>query len=136
MRIVFDTNTVISAALLAHSIPCLAFRRALEIGQVLLSPATLEELAEVLQRPRFNRYVTLAERDEFLEALIDRALFIEPREDIQVCRDPKDDKFLELAVSGSACCIVSGDGDLLGLNPFRGIEIVTPRIFLEKNGGG
>jgi predicted nucleic acid-binding protein len=52
-------------------------------------------------------------------------------ERIAACRDPKDDKFLELAVSGKAEVIVSGDGDLLDLNPFRGIPIVTPATFVR-----
>lgn len=131
-RYVFDTNTLISAVLLEYSVPSRAFRRALKLGQVLLSPETLEELAEVLQREKFNRYVELSERDEFLEALVDRADWVEPLEEIHACRDPKDDKFLELAVDGRADCIVSGDDDLLVLNPFRGIEIQRPSTFLEK----
>jgi uncharacterized protein len=51
---------------------------------------------------------------------------------ITICRDPKDDKFLELAVSGRATCIVTGDSDLLALNPFRGIAITTPQAFLKE----
>ena len=53
-------------------------------------------------------------------------------ERITACRDPTDDKFLELAVSGHADLIVSGDGDLLSLNSFRGIPIVTPAIFVQR----
>jgi predicted nucleic acid-binding protein len=51
---------------------------------------------------------------------------------IAACRDPTDDKFLELAVNGHADLIVSGDADLLALNPFRGIPIVTPATFLVQ----
>ena len=51
---------------------------------------------------------------------------------IGVCRDPNDDKFLELALSGGADCIVSGDKDLLVLHPFRGVPIVTPRDFVSE----
>ena len=121
-RYVFDTSTIVSATLFEHSKPDRAFRRALKRGRVLLSLATLEELAEVLQREKFDRYVTLAEREEFLEALVERALFVEPTEEIEACRDPKDDKFLELAVSGQVRCIVSSDEDLLVLHPFRGFQ--------------
>jgi putative PIN family toxin of toxin-antitoxin system len=49
---------------------------------------------------------------------------------ISACRDPKDDKFLEVAVSGRATHIVTGDSDLLALNPFRGIEFLPPHRFL------
>jgi putative PIN family toxin of toxin-antitoxin system len=69
---------------------------------VFVSPSTLEELAEVLQREKFDRYVTTAEREEFLQAFVKRVTFIEPTEEIRICRDAKDDKFLELAVSGGA----------------------------------
>jgi len=48
------------------------------------------------------------------------------------CRDPKDNKFLELAVSGGATHLISGDNDLLVLHPFRGIQIMTPQMFLSQ----
>jgi predicted nucleic acid-binding protein len=51
---------------------------------------------------------------------------------IDACRDPKDNKFLELAVEAGAACIITGDKDLLVLNPFRNIPIFTPAEFLEK----
>ena len=129
-RYVFDTNTLISAVLFEHSTPGQALRRALKQGEVLISPATLEELAEVLQREKFDRYVTAAEREEFLEAFVERATLIEPAEEIRICRDAKDDKFLELAVSSGAAYLISGDNDLRSLNPFRGIAIVTASEFL------
>lgn len=137
---VFDTNTLISALLFVHSKPGRAFRHALRQGRVLLSSSTIEELAEVLQRPKLERYVTPTERDEFLVAFVERALFVEPTEEIRVCRDAKDNKFLELAVSGRASYIITGDDDLLVLHPFRNIVIITPAEFLrvieeEKAGG-
>jgi putative PIN family toxin of toxin-antitoxin system len=134
-RYVFDTNTLISAALFEHSPRGQALRRALKQGTVLFSPATLEELAEVFQREKFDRYVTAAEREEFLDAFVERATFIEPREEIRMCRDAKDDKFLELAVSGGATYLISGDKDLRSLHPFRGIAIVAAAEFLTATEG-
>jgi putative PIN family toxin of toxin-antitoxin system len=131
VRCVFDTNTVVSALLFAHSRPGRALRHALARGRVLLSASTVEELAEVLQRPKFERYVTASERGEFLAAFVERTLFVEPTEDVRACRDAKDDKFLELAASGSATHIVTGDNDLLVLHPFRDIAIITPAEFLQ-----
>jgi putative PIN family toxin of toxin-antitoxin system len=128
---VFDTNTLVSAVLFEHSNPAQALRRALRHGRVLLSSPTLEELAEVLQREKFERYVTAAEREEFLIAFVESVLFIEPTEELRVCRDAKDDKFLELAVSGRAAYLISGDADLLALHPFRGIAIMTATEFLQ-----
>jgi len=128
---VFDTNTLVSAALFEHAKPGQALRRALSRGRVLLSSSTLEELAEVLQREKFERYVTAAEREEFLVAFVERALFMEATEEVHACRDAKDDKFLELAVSGRAAYIISGDADLLVLHPFRDIAIMTTAEFLQ-----
>jgi putative PIN family toxin of toxin-antitoxin system len=132
LHYVFDTNTLVSALLFEDSKPGQALRRALRRGKILLSLSTLEELAEVLQREKFDRYVTAAEREEFLVALVHRAIFIEPAEAIRACRDARDDKFLELAVSGNAACIISGDGDLLIVNPFRNIAIMTAAEFIES----
>ncbi|MCX5728009.1 MAG: putative toxin-antitoxin system toxin component, PIN family, partial [Nitrospirae bacterium] len=70
------------------------------------------------------------ERTEFITALVREATLVEITDTVTECRDPKDDKFLELAVSGKATCIVSGDDDLLVLHPFRGIPVLTPRQFL------
>jgi hypothetical protein len=56
--------------------------------------------------------------------------FIDPKIKIAECRDPKDNKFLELAVAGNADCVITGDKDLLILNPFRGIKIISPRDFI------
>ena len=88
-------------------------------------------MSRVLARYRFDRYVTREERDEFLASLIGESNLIEITEAVQVCRDPKDDQVLELAVNGNAAYIVTGDADLLVLNPFRGVEIVTPAEFLK-----
>ncbi len=72
-------------------------------------------------------------RQEFLENFTKTVDFIDVEEQIDKCRDPKDDKYLELAVSGKAESIITGDNDLLVLNPFRGIEIITVQEFLARN---
>ncbi|ABU60401.1 MULTISPECIES: putative toxin-antitoxin system toxin component, PIN family [Roseiflexus] len=130
-RFVFDTNVVISALLLRHSVARQAFDRATRTGKLLVSGMTIEELNAVLRRKGFERYVTEEERMEFLSAFVGDGVLVEIVERVVACRDPKDDKFLELAINGKATCIVSGDEDLLILHPFRGIAIVTPRQFLE-----
>lgn len=130
-RYVFDTNTIVSAFLFDKSNPGRALQKALERGELLLSIEVAEELAEVLRRDKFDRYVRRKTREEFLRTLIKETVFIEITETIQACGDPKDDKFLELAVSGNASQIITGDEDLLTLNPFRGISILTPKQFLK-----
>jgi len=130
-RIVFDTNVVVSAALLPRSVPRQAFDFAFANGHVLISTATIIELEEVLRRPKFNRYIAEAKRLEFLASLVNEAEPIYVVESIAACRDPQDDKFLELAISGGATHLVSGDQDLLSLHPFRGIAILTPQKLLQ-----
>ena len=131
VRYVFDTNVIISALLFENSKPAQAFQYALVNGEVLLSLDLLEELNEVLGRKKFNKYVTNEEREEFLEALIERAVLIEIVENVQECRDPKDDKVLELALNGEAQYIITGDRDLLVLNPFRNVRVITVEDFLK-----
>ena len=130
-RFVFDTNVIVSALLLKRSIVRQAFDKATEQGKLLVSQAIVEELNEVLRRKRFDKYVTEDERIEFITALVREAILVEITDTVTECRDPKDNKFLELAVSGKATCIVSGDDDLLVLHPFRGIPVLTPRQFLD-----
>lgn len=67
----------------------------------------------------------------FLVSLLKEAELFDTTETISECRDPKDNKFLELAFSGKADCIISGDDDLLVMNPFREIPIITPSEFLS-----
>lgn len=133
MRSVFDTNVIVSAALLGKSIPRQAFDKALSTGKTLISVPVLLELAEVLSRKKLNKYLLEEERMRFLVALLKETELVEITEIVTACRDAKDNKFLELAVSGKADCLVSGDKDLLVLNPFRGIPIFTPGEFLHSS---
>ena len=114
VRAVVDTNVTGSAALLPRSTPRRALDQVLEQGTLLISLATLAELNEVLRRPRFNSYLRVDERLEFLAALVRESELVEVTTVVSACRDPKDDKFLELALSGAATHIISGDDDLLG----------------------
>ena len=129
---IFDTNVLISAFLFSQSKPRQALDQATVIGVIILSNSVLSELEEVLYRPKFDRYLTKKRRQEFLENLTENAQFIDVTEQINECRDPKDNKYLELAVSGQSECIVTGDDDLLVLNPWRGIEILTVQEFLAS----
>jgi uncharacterized protein len=131
-RVVLDTNTLISRLLSRHSAPARAVDLALADHQILASEATLMELAEVLSRAKFDPYLTIGERQDFLRQFDRIAERIEVVRTIRACRDPRDDKFLELAVAGEADVIVTGDNDLLALDPFREISILTPVRFLDS----
>ena len=99
----------------------------------MLSLEVIEELYDVLGRPAFDRYIDEEDRIRFLNLLVKESTLVEITEKIKECRDPKDDKFLELAVNGKADFIISGDSDLQVLNPFRDIKIASPREFLEAD---
>jgi len=130
-RCVFDTNVLVSTLLFDQSKPAQAFFAALHAGEVLVSADVIVELNDVLGREKFAPYVNEEERARFLQSLLREARLVEVRDKIRACRDPNDDKFLELAVNGEADCIVSGDDDLLALTPFKGILILTPDKFLD-----
>lgn len=130
MRVVLDTNVLVSAALKQTSPPALALAFAEQHGTLLKSESTERQLWEVLGRPHLARLIA----PEWLgrvRRLMKRAEMIAAAEQITACRDRSDDKFLELAVSERADAIVSGDADLLVLHPFRSIPILTPAAFLE-----
>ena len=129
---VFDTNVLVSALLFANSLPRKALELALDRGKTLISKETVDELNNVLSRPKFKRYISPQKRERFLFSFIQKSVLIEIQEKIEECRDPKDNKFLELAVNGEATTIVSGDKDLLVLHPFREISILTVSQFLDS----
>lgn len=114
-RVVLDTNVLISHALLPNSVPAQAVRKALHTGIILVSMETLSELADVLARPKFDPYVSITDRQQFLLTLGRVAERVTTTRKVQACRDPKDDKFLELAVNGQADILVTGDSNLLVL---------------------
>ena len=131
MRIVLDTNVFVSAVLKLNSLPFLVVRW-IDQHDGLLKPAVTEqEILNVLARPHIAA-VTIPSFRRDLAKLLARAELIAITERIAACRDPTDDKFLELAVNGRADLIVSGDTDLLALNPFRDIPIVTPAVFVQS----
>lgn len=131
-RYVFDTNVIVSALLFEQSRPAQAFRAALDMGEILISRPVLKELNEVLAREKLKPYLLFEERERFIIALLNESILIDIKENIRACRDPKDDKFLELAINGGAACIISGDEDLLILSPFRSIPIIKPDEFLTS----
>jgi uncharacterized protein len=136
-RVVFDTSTLIGAALKFGSTPWMALNLAFDRCNVFVSSDTIAELEDALSRPRIARYIPRAGREEFVAwyrrntepvATPDlNTMEIKPR-----CRDPKDDKFLALALSSRAQTIVSSDHDLLALHPWSGIAIVTPAQFRAR----
>ena len=129
-RWVLDTNVLISRLLCPTGVAARAVDHALARGVLLVSEATLEELVRVLNRPKFDAYVTGEDRRRFVEVLGGVARIIPIVRVIRACRDPKDDQFLEVALNGEATAIISGDRDLLVMDPFHDVRIVSPAVFL------
>ena len=131
-RVVVDTNALVSRLLLPASIPGRAVDKAVDEARLLVSEATLEELADVLARAKFDSYITVGDCQEFLRLLDRIAVMVPVIHTIRACRDARDDKFLELAVNGEASLIITGDADLLELDPFQGIPIIAPASYLGR----
>lgn len=129
-RWVLDTNALISRLLLPTGVAARAVDHALDRGVVLVSEETMNELAEVISRPKFDRYLSVAERVQFLRLFGGVARMVNITHRVAACRDPKDDKFLHVALNGEAEAIVTGDQDLLVLHPFHGISILSPADFV------
>jgi len=134
VRVVLDANVLVSALLAPRGVPA----QLLELWQqgrfeLLVSAETLAELERVLQYPRLRSRYALPDEQVgvFLRLLPHYAVVVVPAIRLQVITsDPDDDRYLECALAGGAEVIVSGDGHLLALGSFQGIEILTPGAFL------
>jgi putative PIN family toxin of toxin-antitoxin system len=100
---------------------------------ICLSDPVETEIREVLGRPRFTRYLGEGRGERVMDLVASAAAQSSPSVVVQDCRDAKDNKYLELALAAEAAAIVSSDNDLLVLDPWRGIRIVTPAQFLALN---
>lgn len=132
-RVVFDTSTLIGALLFPRSNHAQTFRRIVAQHQPVASAETLQELVDVVARPKFDRYRVIAERAEFVKRYSDIVELVTVTETVTDCRDLKDNKFLELALRASVTSIISSDDDLLVLNPYRGIEVVEMTEFAVRH---
>jgi uncharacterized protein len=129
MRVVVDTNIFVSAAIKQRSLPGIALYQAAQHCTLLKSITTEAQFFEVTARP-YVASVIRPETREWLTQLMASAELVTITERIAACRDPTDDMFLELAINGRADIILTGDKDLLVLNPFRGVPIVAPATFV------
>jgi len=131
MNILLDTNVIISALCFPFSKPRKAFDLAIKNGNLLTSEDTFNELKTVLLKQKFDTYIELSLRQEFLKQYSKLCKTVQISQKIDICRDKKDNKFLELALNGNADYIITGDSDLLILNPFENIKIITPDSYLN-----
>jgi len=126
MRVVIDTNILVSFAMRPNPDFERIFDHIAAQGVSLVSEDTLAELFDVLSRERFRRYIPLDQSIDFIEWYAGISEQVIVTEHVVACRDPKDDKFLSLAVSGKADCILAGDHDLLDMVKFSGVPVYRP----------
>ncbi|MGC1644572.1 MAG: putative toxin-antitoxin system toxin component, PIN family [Candidatus Sulfotelmatobacter sp.] len=131
-RVVVDPNVLVSRLILPKSLPAHAVRKAELEAILLISDVTMYELADVLARPKFDRYISLEDRKSFLQRLGYIAEFVPIIQLVRECRDPKDNKFLEVALNGRADVIVTGDADLLALHPWRDVAVLSPAAYIKR----
>ncbi len=130
---VFDVNSLVSAFIVGSYANAKAFDKARNTGRIITSPLIQAELTDVFTRPKFDKYVSFESRITFLAYLDRQMLFWPgPYEQINACRDPDDNKYVELAVAASASCIITGDKALLALHPFRAIPILSATDFINQ----
>jgi uncharacterized protein len=133
LRFIFDTNVLVSVLLFDGNTPDQALKKGFAIGEVLFSVDMKKELERILNKRKFDHYVPNEDRLLFVKIFSEKVIFAKSMQKFSICRDPKDDMILELAISSQVDYIITGDIDLLVLNPFYKTKIVTPFEFLQEN---
>ena len=134
LKLVIDTNLLISAALSAQGAPAKLVLCALARHSLVFSQATFEELRSRIYRPKFDRYISLDDRERVLRDFNACAVWVEAGEPGLYGRDRDDDHFIEAALKSKADYLVSGDKDLLEAPEVNGLRIVSVHQALEALG--
>lgn len=132
IKIVVDTNIFISAFLGSKKAKFLLKEILNDEYTLIISAAQLAEIKEVFLRPKFKKYISAGEVEELINLLSLKVITPAIYDNINDCRDKKDNMILEEAVYGNAQYIITGDEDLLVLNPYRWIKIVNLTEFLNE----
>ena len=134
LKLVVDTNVLISAALSMQGAPAQLMRRVLGAHTLVFSQPTFDELHTRIYRPKFDRYITLEQRQRLLHDFNACAHWVDLTPYPTYCRDPDDDKFFATALQAQADWLVSGDRDLLDAQPPANLRILTPTQALQQLG--
>ena len=129
MRVVFDTNVLISALITKGTPPDMLYEKwSNGIIDVVTSRAQLKELSRVLSYKKLRKIISREEAQVLLEALNEQAQVIETLPKIKYSKDKEDNQILATAIVGKAELLITGDkSDLLSLNIVENVQIVTPR---------
>lgn len=132
LKLVVDTNVLISAALSTQGAPAQLMRRLLGQHTLVFSQPTFDELHTRLYRPKFDRYITLEQRQRLLHDFNACAHWVDLAPYPAYCRDPDDDKFIATALQAQARWLISGDKDLLATQACEGLHVQTPAQALDQ----
>ena len=131
LKLVIDTNILISAVLSSQGAPAKLVQSALSQHRLVFSQATFDELRTRIYRPKFDRYISLEDRERLLRDFNACAVWVEAGEPGLFCRERDDDHFIEAALKAQADYLVSGDKDLLEAPPVQGLHVVSVHQALE-----
>lgn len=133
LRVVVDTNIFISGLLKSSNNRQLIILLQNSKFTLLISPETLDELINVISRPKFHKVINRIDAEELIEIIKTQAVLVKPRQKFDIIKeDLNDNRFLELAFEAKVDLIVSGDHHLLLLKTFHGIPIITSKEFIIR----
>ena len=131
LKLVIDTNILISAALTSQGAHAKLGQLVLAQHRLVFSQATFDELRTRIYRPKFDQYISLEDRERLLRDFSACAVWVEPGEPGRYCRDRDDDHFIEAALKAQADDLVSGDKHLLEAPPVLGLRVVSVHQALQ-----
>ena len=134
LKLVIDTNILISAALSSQGAPARLVRYALAQHRLVFSQPTFDELRTRMYRPKFDRYISLESRERLLHDFNACAHWVDIGEPALYCRDRDDDKFIETALVAQAPYLISGDNDLLQTGELTALKIISAQQALDVLG--
>lgn len=136
ISVVIDTNLWVSMAIGSKAVSESLFKIIADTNiEIFVSSELITEITETLSTPKLSKYLTKSRTAQLFELIWLKTRLIRVNNSFRICRDPKDDFILNLAASASAENIITGDKDLLVLNPFQDIQICTLTDFLENQQG-
>ena len=130
-KYICDTNILLSSLLSSSTPPAQTVDFIKEHGIFSFSQATLSEFSEVLKRPKFDKFLSKEKRHNFINEITELSIIYEIHQKVDICRDPKDNKFLDIAIASYSDFLITGDDDLLVLEKIGNTSIITPRKFID-----
>lgn len=130
-KYICDTNILLSSLISETTPPAQTVDYIRKYGMFSFSQETLTEFEDVLKRPKFDKFLSKEKRSSFINQIFELSVFYEVNQKVDICRDPKDNKFLDVAIASYADYLITGDDDLLVLERIGNTSIITPRKFID-----